>query len=334
MFLSVRVLTVYAATLPAGLNSATVPVTSQSPADLHPALVNAFSQVLIKISGNSRIITLPGIQQQLPEAERFAQKYRYIGTNLQVAFDEHALITLLAEAQQPIWLSARPATLIWLSVSGKTPVVPVENNPDPTPALLQNAADSRAVPIVFPKMDSSDQADWQAKLGGAAVNQAGLEKIGARYQLPAVLYGELNQAADQSWTADWFLVWRGQTWQWRDSQPQSATVLQGAIDKLADLMGSELAVSLDQQDANNLWLAVLGVENLTEYSAMLNELKRCPPVLGVAVQDVGSHGVLLQVTTIGQGADALQSALANNPHFAPLSTATADSQALHYQWKS
>lgn len=323
-----------AATLPPGLNTATVPVASQSPADLRPAILNAFSQVLIKISGNSRIASLPGIQQQLATADRFAQKYRYIDGNLQVAFDQRALITLLAEAQQPVWLSARPATLIWLSVSGQTPLTTAAapNPPNPLTAMLQSDADARAIPVVFPTMTGDDQTDWSAKMSGTVFNQQALEKIALRYQQPAILYGELTQAADQSWAADWFLVWRGQTWQWRNNGAQPA-VLQAGVDKVADLMGSQLAVNLNQEDANNFWLAVLGINNLADYSAMLEALKQCQPVLGVVVQDVGSHGVLLQVTTIGEGADALKSALAANPHFTALTT-TDNTQALHYQWKS
>lgn len=322
-----------AATLPPGLNTATVPITSQSPADLHAALVNAFSQVLVKISGNSRITSLPGIQQQLATADRFAQKYRYVDGNLQVAFDPRALITLLAQAQQPVWLSIRPVTLVWLSVGGQAPLTAAAaapNTPNPVVAMLQGDADARAIPIAFPTMTADDQADWNAKTSGTAFNQPILEKIAQRYQQPAILYGEMAQAADQSWSTNWFLVWRGQTWQWRNDGTQ-AVVLQAGIDKVADLMGSQLAVNLNQEDANNFWLAILGVNNLADYSAMLDALKLCQPVLGVMVQDVGSHGVLLQVTTIGDNADSLTSALAANPHFTPLQT--TDTQALHYQWK-
>lgn len=323
-----------AATLPPGFNMAAVPVTSQSAADLHPALVKAFAQVLVKISGNSQITTLPGIQSQLANADRFSQKYRYVDSNLQVVFDEHALITLLAQAEQPIWLS-RPIILLWLTVNGK-PLAATANPPDSAMTALQTDADARGLPVLFPKMDAADQADWQAKTGGTAYDQSALAKIAARYQVPAILYAELTQAQDQSWVVDWFLVWGDQTLQWRNNGAEP-DVLQAGVDKVADLMGKQLAVSLNQQDANNLWLAVLGINNLADYSAMLAAIKQPQPVLGVEVKDIGSNGVLLQVTTTGTGKDALIAALASNSHFSPVSESAGSKKesadVLHYQWK-
>lgn len=332
LVLGAVVLGAHAATLPQGFNMATVPVASQSSADLHPALVKAFTAVLVKISGNSQITNLPGIQSQLANADRFAQKYRYLDSNIQVVFDEHALITLLAQSQQPVWLS-RPTVLVWLAVSGHPPLAAGATPADPAQTYLQSDADARGLPVLFPKMDASDQADWQSKTNNAPLTQAALAKIAARYQVPAILYGELTQAADQSWGVDWLWVWGDQTLQWHNNGVE-ADVLQAGVDKIADAMGSRLAVSLNQQDANNLWLAVLGVHNLADYSAVLAAIKQSAPVLGVDVKDVGSEGVLLQVTTTGAGPAALQAALANNPHFTAATADSATDTVLHYQWKS
>ena len=322
-------------TVPADFSTITVPVPSQSPADLHPALVNAFSQVLIKISGNSTIAAAPGIQQQLDNVEKFVQKYTYTGANVQVSFDQHALINLLAQAQQPIWLSARPATLIWLSINGQPPLTATSAD-NPSLLFLQNDASNRAISINFPTMDSSDQAIWQTKIAGADLDQAALQKIADHYQTPAILYGQMAQAADQSWTANWFLVWRNQTWQWRNTGAQAA-VLQEGIDKLTDLMAAQLAINLNQQNANNMWLAVLGINNLTDYDLALRSLKQLQPVLGVTVQDVGSHGILVQITTAGAGTEAVKQALAGSPHFVPNpsdANAVTTTDVLQYRWVS
>lgn len=321
-------------TVPAELSTVTVPVTSQSPADLHPALVNAFSQVLIKISGNSTIAAVPSIQQQLNNAEKFVQKYSYVGANVQVSFDQQALINLLAQTKQPIWLSARPATLIWLSINGQPPLTatPADN---PSLLLLQNDAENRAIAIRFPVMDSNDQADWQAKIAGAELDQTALQKIADRYQAPAILSGQLAQAADQSWTADWLFVWRNQIWQWRNSGTQ-AEVLQQSIDKLTDLMAAQLAINLSQQAANTVWLAVLGINNLTDYDLALRTLKQLPPVLGVTVQDVGSQGILVQITTASAGTEAVKQALTASRHFTPgppdANANAAATEVLQYRW--
>lgn len=323
LWLLINVDLVQAATLPPGFNIATVPVAGQSSSDLHNAMVKAFTQVLIKISGNSQILAVPAIQSQLANPEKFSQKYSYLNGSVQIAFDERALITLLAQTQQPVWLSVRPATLIWLSINGQTPIA--------ASAEFQSSAEGRAIPISFVTMTADDQSDWKTKTSGAAFDQPALEKIAGRYQQPAILYGEFTQpAADNHWTVNWTFVWRGQIWQWHDAGAQNGWQ-QTAIDKIADIMGGQLATNLNLQDANSNWLAVMGISNVTDYLAMLNTLKQFPPVLGVVIQDVGSKGVLLQVTTLGQGPDVLKAALQTSPHFASLST--TDPQTLQYQWQ-
>jgi hypothetical protein len=285
----------------------TVPVVSRSPADLHTAMAAAFARAMIKISGNSQVMSVAAIQQQIPVVERFVQKYSYLDSEVQVTFDQRALLALLIQAQQPVWVSARPATLIWLSVNGQPPAPPSAN---PILAILQRDAVGRGIPVIFPSM----------------------EKLAAHYQAPAILNGELTQQPDQSWTVGWSLVWHGQLWQWRNDGAQEV-ILQAGIDRLADLMGSQLAVSLNQQAANNLWLAILGINNLTDYNTVLGTVKQLQPVLGIAVQDVGSNGILLQVTSVGEGPAALKSALDSNHHFQPEGGETAAADVLNYRWQ-
>lgn len=313
------------------VNVATAPVTDHSEAALHAAIATAFSQVLIKISGNSRIMSVPEIQRQLPAAEKFVQKYNYSDSGVQVTFDQRALLALLIQAQQPVWVTTRPATLLWLSVNGLPPVGSGSQVTDFYSNALQHNAAARAIPVILPKMDSDDQAAWQAKPPGAALDQPTLEKIAAHYKAPAILNGELSQKPDQSWTVNWYLVWQGQVWQWRNEGSQEV-VLQSGIDRLADVLGSRLSISLNQQATNSLWLAVLGITNLTDYNTVLAAIRKLQPVLGVSVQDVGSHGMLLQVTTIDAGEDALKKALADNPHFAPANAVTEVTDVLNYQW--
>ncbi|MBS0351188.1 MAG: DUF2066 domain-containing protein [Proteobacteria bacterium] len=323
-------LTVSAATFPGGLNTALVPAAGQSTAGLHNAFVSGFLQVLIKITGNSQIGALPDIQQQLPQVERYVQKYRYLGNNIQVAFDEHALLTLLAQLQQPLWLSARPPTLIWLSVANSPPVNAGQTT-DSNLITLQNAANVRAIPVTFPQMDADDQAVWQEKNQGGTFNQETLQKIADRYHVPAILYGEMTQQPDQTWNANWFLSWGGQTWQWQNNSAQPETILSGAVTKVADVMGQALAVNFDQQNAGHFWLVVMGVDNLSDYKAVVNELKRSESVLGVSVSEVGSHGLLLQLTTMSGDQEALKKMLDANAHFTAIQL-NDGSDVLHYQW--
>jgi hypothetical protein len=312
-----------AITVPSGFNTVIVPVAGQSPDDLHAALVNAFSQTLIKISGNSRIASIPAVQQQFPTVEKFVQKYSYLDGSVQVTFDQRALITLLAQAQQPVWLGVRPLTLVLLSVNAQPPLMASANPVDPAVAVVQTSAADRGLPILFPTDSDNQQAP--------AADPQSLEKIAAHYQASAVLYGELQQNPDQSWMINWLLVWHGQTWQWHDAGLEPS-LLQAGVEKTADTIAGEAAVKLSQLSENRVWLAVLGVNRLADLQAVLQALKQCQPVLNVFVQDVGSQGVLLLVTLTGEDDQAFKAALASNPRFTPMEGTPANG-VLSYQWK-
>lgn len=317
-----------AAVAPQGFNVGSVPVASQSAADLHTALVSAFEQVLIKLSGNSRITTVPDIQNQLALVDRYVQKYNYVDNNLIVTFDQRALINLLVQAQQPVWISERPPSLIWLSINGQAPLILNPSNPDPLILLLQSIGNERALPLVFPN----------APAEAGALDQTALEKLAATYQAQAGLSGNLkpDPADGSNWLSDWLLVWHGQTWQWSSNGTQEE-ILRVAVNKLADILGSQLSIHLDQKTGNTFWIAVMGVSQLSDYQNVLQTLKQLHPVLGLYVQDVGSHGLLIQITAAGEGSEAFKKALADNPRFNLVSDAPAGSneaELLTYEWRT
>jgi hypothetical protein len=226
-------------------------------------------------------------------------------------------------------VSERPATLIWLSINNQVPVFFNSSSPDALTTLLQNEGVERAIPLVFPHEENSN-GPW---------DQAALEKIAEKYQTPAVLSGNIttDPVNAANYLADWLLVWHGQTWQWHDSGSEEL-ILKSAIGKLADTLGGQLSIHLDQQTGNTLWLAIMGVSQLADYQNVIQAIKQLHPVLGVYVQDVGSHGILLQITIAGDDSAILKKALVDSQHFtqvndAPVNASTNVAELLTYRWQ-
>lgn len=329
IILSISLTPVWAENTVEGLNTATVPISSQSAEDLHPALVKAFIQCLIKMSGNPEIGSIAAIKEQSANVERFVQQYSYSGLTIQVTFDRRTLMTLLTQSGQGVWAANRPSTLIFLSIDDQVPLA--GNSSDPTLSLLKDNALRRGLPVSFPTMNVEDQADWETTMQGSSITQESLEKIANRYQSPAILWGEVSQGIDQVWIGRWFFAWRAQTWQWHSENLTKEAVMQAGIDKVADLMAKQLAVNLNQQATNNLWVAILNVNNLDDYNQVLINLKQMSPILAVMVQDVGRHGVLLRLTTTGEGNYEVKNALAANPHFSLIANQTF-ADVLRFRW--
>lgn len=290
-----------------------VPVASQSAADLHSALADALTQALVKISGNSNIGTVPEIKKQFRSVERLVQEYRYSDSTLQVRFDPRALVALLTEAGQPVWLSPRPVVLVL--INGAPTARPAET--------VETVAAARGIPVLMPA---------ETLESAAALDQAALGKMAAQYSAGAALDGALMQAPSESWIGEWLLVWRGQTWQWRSEGDSPEAAVQAAINRVADLMAEHLAVRLDQKALNNVWLAVMNISALPDYIQALRTIKELPTVMAVTVREVGSHGILLQVMISSESDQALKSALEGHPHFSPVQDTATASDVLNYRW--
>lgn len=95
------------------LSQVTVAVTDRSATALQLALQSAFSETLIKMSGNPNIMTLPAIQKASQNLTQWVQSYTYIDANqsnatsaaapgllLQVTFDQLGLQQLLQATTQ------------------------------------------------------------------------------------------------------------------------------------------------------------------------------------------------------------------------------------------
>ena len=99
-----------------------LPVANRSTQTLNQALPKALGAVLIKLSGNPGIITLPNIQPALTQASKLVQSYSFQQAPaktttdqplmLQVSFDKDAVRNLLQNNHKAIWSPNRPLTLI------------------------------------------------------------------------------------------------------------------------------------------------------------------------------------------------------------------------------
>lgn len=145
------------------LYSAQVMVQSQSSNDRTQALKQALQAVLLKVGGQTSVLTHPQIISQLSRAERFVSQYGYARIDqqlwLNVRFDENKINQIFSAAALPIWGNLRPQTLLWLideqqfsrSIIG-------ENGQEQTVKQVYDFAKQRGLPIRLPIIDLQ-QAD-------------------------------------------------------------------------------------------------------------------------------------------------------------------------------
>jgi len=331
---------VAAATIVSRLNIAMVPVNDTSLAARQIALPKALSQVLVKLSGNPKIMTVPMIQEALGQVNQLIQSYDYLNQTLadhssqlilRVTFNETALKQLLRNLGQANWSDQRLLTLMWIQmVSHGNAMVLSSTNDMHLSQEVQKTAQLRGVPILFPTMDLQDQSFISSK---DPFNRSLLQQAVMRYGADAILGGYVRENNHQ-WQGRWFLLAKGVPYQWGSKADSIEILLQDAVNDMANLMANQLAMVDDQALQSDVILQVNQVENLEDYVTVLSKLRRLTSVAKVTTQKINDSSLLLCVRVAG-GEQALSNALASESHFVALNRPdTLEHQAdLWYRWR-
>lgn len=108
------------------LNMVTVPIASQSQADIHDALGKAFINDLIKVSGNEDIGSLKEVKGALPSVEKFVQQYRFTDAGLEVIFNTSQVANFLKQLNLPN-SNSQAVQNTWLAVMNITSLETYQN---------------------------------------------------------------------------------------------------------------------------------------------------------------------------------------------------------------
>lgn len=325
------------------LNVASVPVSNMSVEIRQKALPPALGQVLVKMSGNPAITTIPMIQNAMDDADGLIKSYSYsreILDNgnaqlmLHVTFDRKALKKLLRRAGQAYWQKERPLTLLWFQIQNTNDQEMLSNTNDPSLSHdILNTAKARGIPVVLPAMDLQDH-DFVKTDANGGVDPSLLQQAAARYGATAILVGVVNQG-DQQWRGTWTFYLNDAPFHWQGEADSLSSLCQQAVNEMANLMANQLAVVNDKDLQTNVTVRVDNVAGLEDYAKVLLTLRHLSQVAGVSVIDMDASDLILNVKTIG-GAQALSDALSKQTHF--VSTETPDNLKnkvdLSYRWST
>ncbi|QSX31544.1 DUF2066 domain-containing protein [Shewanella cyperi] len=145
----------------AKLDEADVQVGSRSASERDSAVREALALVLVKNSGSAAVLEHPLIRQQLSSASALLRQYSYLEKERQLyvhaSFDQARIVSLLRDAQLPVWGKQRPLTLMWLVVErdGERALL-ADQGESVQRQLLMQAAENAGIPVLLPLMDLDD----------------------------------------------------------------------------------------------------------------------------------------------------------------------------------
>lgn len=297
-----------------GLYRSAVPVTGQEAAERQRAIVTGFTQVLIKVTGESRLEERPELKGLLQQAAKFLQQYRYekrvrpasipgqdpIETlELHLQFDANSVNGALRNSRLPIWGALRPTILVWLAVEqdANRYLLGADSNPEIVTAV-EDAANRRGLPILFPLLDLEDQAALNvADVWGNF--QAAIERASARYQPDAILVGRVFRQANGRWEAMWTLYHDNTTSPWLSAGAFSSQVLFHGLDNAADLLAARYAPIGLGSLGDEFLLQVDGIDSLDGYARLSKYLSELQPIQSVRPHRIGGLSAIFHLKVEG-----------------------------------
>ncbi|HET7570432.1 MAG TPA: DUF2066 domain-containing protein [Gammaproteobacteria bacterium] len=307
------------------LYSASVPVTSQAESARAKALQDALSEVIVKVTGSATAPGDPQVAAIVSQPEHYLQAYRYkrhvpgpdepmFGPGAQstldlwAQFDPQALDRALRAADQPIWGSERPATLVWIAYEqsdGQRDIVSSEAAGKVEHSVEQAAA-ARGVPVIFPLMDIEDRSHVGfADVWGGFTDP--VVQASQRYQPDAILIGRVG-AGNLAGGTQWTLKIGAQTMHWEGISGKPADVAAAAIQHVADIYAGKFAIraGVGAQQIPALDIVVSDITDLTGYARVLKYLRSLNAVNNVEPMQVAGDQVTFKVSAQGTVADLKQ----------------------------
>ena len=332
------------------LASITVPIADQTQATLFKMAPDAMTQVLVKMSGNPNVATIPAVRAALAQASQWIQSFSYTtvpGANntstlsVTIQFEPQALNNLLHQTKQPVLaVTSRPMTLAWINVDQGTTssLAPLASGDQSNVGkALMVVSKQIGLPVILPAMDLEDQG-FVNNDSTLPFDLQKLASAGDRYHIKSILAGNLSMAVDGSWQAQWMYLLNAQSHQWQDNAATPDALFQKALVHVGEMLATTSTSAPTAGPQATVNVQVLNVNGLSDYALVMNDLKQLTIIKQVIISDLNGTTISFQLMVQG-GRAALENALQHSSDLAeiPPGSLTADqaqTQALYYQFNS
>ena len=338
-----------------GLYRATVRVDSRnSEQERRRAFGVAMQEVLTKVSGVDASLNQASIRRALNNPEPYVQSWSTQASlvamdpsaevselreviSIQVNFYETEIQRLLDENGIPIWPVNRPETLVWLVVQDELGERQMLGNgvsgSNEAAALLQDFADKRGLPILFPLLDLEDQlrlnldALWE--LDAEAILNAS-----RRYRAESILALRLHRSLSGEVLAKSIYLFRDNQFVYEEFESDQDDFLRGSINLATAELSQYYAVLLSASNNTvSVDLRVDGINSPADYAALISYLNSLEAVSSYKLKQVNAESLYLQLETGDQLRQlvetiALQPALQEVVELSRI----GDNVSMHYLW--
>lgn len=284
---------------------------------------DALAQVLVKVSGQSRVVNNDVVTKALANSNPFVSQYGYGNLKgkrtLDLTFDRNRVRQLLTQAQATFWGEQRPNVLVWLVEDAESSRnIAWDQSGNPLLAGMKSEADRRGVPTMMPIGDFEDvTAISVPDLWGGFVGP--IVQASQRYQPEAVLVVRARRKGPDDYVMNWQLYAEGPenmaatkvTPSEGQASGTSEATLRRMMDHVADQLGVKYAVPLGGDESGQLAVVVSNIRSAKDFFTLERMMTNLSSVAGINAYRIQGEQVEFSVKLLSTEA-AFQRELSQN----------------------
>lgn len=318
-------------------------------AEQDDAIESAFRRLLVRVTGIQQVLDYPAVDEALKNGNQYLATFRFepsdeFFTNvlgekvptkaMNLTFDKKIVDALLVQNRLPVWGSKRPDVLIWVAdrLEGQDHIVSDAEESEIS-ALIGTISAERGIPYLLPIMDLTDTLSLSfSEVYGLFSRD--IEEASQRYLPEAVLAGRLLSDGEESYKADWLMLFKGERLRMPTVTGSLEFVVSQGLDMVAQRLSEQYALILDPLLLGNLTIDVIGVRDLNDFSSLEDYLKSINIITKVTLSRYSTDSVSFNVEISGDQSQ-LADVLALDGQLQPIEEATLEEQLdnqLSFEW--
>lgn len=299
-------------------NTVVLPVSDQSNTEFRKALSKGFTEILIRLTGNTNVATLPIIKGTIKHAQQYVQYYRYLSNTsndtssttpslqLQINFNMKAIRRLLTQANIPIWSqNNRPTALVWIKTIQNNHVEFLSNAIDDQIASTVHSLSAQyGLPVLLPAMDlqdiqsSAQSAEQNTQQQSQSISNLDmLQKLMHRYGVDLLLFGNINEnTMSHRFKSQWQLLFMHEMYQWSTDGKAPTNLINKAFKNTINILANHTLNESGSVQKKIIFLQIFNVNSLETYIKLSKYIAKFSKIKQMSLENLSQHSVTFKLT--------------------------------------
>lgn len=283
---------------------------------------HALRDVLVRISGDTRVLDNVEIKKAIKHASRYVVRYQYLFDDnqqrLHVEFDQQKLNQLLRVNELNIWGTRRPQVLIWLAEQvGQQRTILGEVTTPAQLTVFREGFKARGLPVVFPLLDLDDISSVSVSDVWGQFDSH-IAQHSARYPHDEFILARLYPLNAELSLVDWVVYEKGSETCTainpalssdclRTLEASPDTIQQQFVDAVSDYYAQQYAVSAAEfGESRHVVLPVLGIDSVSKMMEAEKRLESLSAVYDCQIYQIQGSRVVFKLVLLGEVTDVYE----------------------------